>query len=449
MPVVFRKMDPVSFNEEPQTRRAAANRNRPADKSASVERDLASTREHLRAVIAEREAASEEMKAILCRNEDLRNINKRLETANEELRSANRELVAEHKKLQGKAQRRATAIRSLLESVPQSVIAIGPDETIVLVNANTETMFGYRREELLGRRLNILIPEARRRRHASHQKNYFANLQTRPMGMGLTLEARRKNGSVFPVEVGLSAIETARRKLAVAFVSDITQRARLEATTRAHSEQMNALASKLLIAQEEERRRVSRELHDEICQELAALAIDIGTLAAHAPPPDREAQLKALRRRVVKASEKARHLAYGLHPSMLDDLGVVAALRALCQEFSERNPNVVLEFTSGEIPASIRREAASCVFRVAQESLRNVAKHSKAEHVSVDLGLEKGALALTVKDDGAGFDPTAVKGRGGLGLVGAEERARLLDGKLTVTSKSGRGTRIALVIRLA
>ncbi len=113
-------------------------------------------------------------------------------------------------------QESAATSRSLLESAPQSVIAVRVDGTIQHVNGNTETMFGYKGEELLGQRLDMLIPEGLRKRHAEHHKTYFANMQTRPMGIGLNLEARRKDGTVFPVEIGLSAIETPTGKLAVA-----------------------------------------------------------------------------------------------------------------------------------------------------------------------------------------------------------------------------------------
>ena len=119
---------------------------------------------------------------------------------------------------------------------------------------------------------------------------YFANMQNRPMGIGLDLQGRRKDGHTFPVEIGLSAIETAAGKLAVAFVSDITQRRRLERRAQAHAQEVQALAASLLTAQEEERRRVSRELHDQICQQLASLAIDIGGLAADAPASEGNAE---------------------------------------------------------------------------------------------------------------------------------------------------------------
>jgi signal transduction histidine kinase len=262
------------------------------------------------------------------------------------------------------------------------------------------------------------------------------------MGIGMILEARRKDGSLFPVEIGLSAIETASEKLAVAFVTDVTERLAQERV-----QQANALAAKLFTAQEEERRRISRELHDQICQQLAALAIDIGGLSASPPSPeDSPKRFKELQSRVVKASEQARHFAYELHPSVLDDLGLTASIGALCKEFSDQHPDIALEFNDGTVPASVPLKVASCVYRVAQASLQNVGKHSKASHVSVSLGFKEDAVVLTIADDGVGFDLEAIKGRVGLGLIGAEERARLLNGTFTVASQQGHGTRITLEI---
>ncbi|MGA2881935.1 MAG: PAS domain S-box protein [Bryobacteraceae bacterium] len=342
-----------------------------------------------------------------------------------------------------------STIRSLLDSSTQSVVAMSPNGKIVLVNGNTQTMFGYTRDELLGQAIEILIPDGFRAKHAVHHKGYFANPQNRPMGRGLDLEGLRKDGTTFPLEVSLSAIETTAGKLAVAFVNDITVRKRLEQAERAHAQEVQALAAGLMTAQEEERRRVSRELHDTICQQLASLAIDIAELAAHPPPPPKERlrRLRVLEARVVKTSEEARHLAYELHPSVLDDLGLVSALRALCKEFSARRSPIV-EFTNGGLPGSMPREVAACLYRVTQEALENAAKHSTAKHISVALTSGEGTVSLSIEDDGVGFDIERVKGRGGLGLIGMEERVRMVNGKLSVASQAGRGTRVALTVPL-
>jgi len=342
-----------------------------------------------------------------------------------------------------------STIRGLLDSSTQSVVAVNSDAMITLVNGNTEKMFGYTRAELLGKPLEILIPEGFRAGHAVHYKGYLANPQSRPMGIGIDLKGRRKDGATFPVEVGLSPVETMAGKLAVAFVSDITQRKRLEEAERAHAQQVQALAASLLTAQEEERRKVSRELHDQICQQLSSLAFDIGGLAADPPPPE-EAQirLKSVQERVVKASEETRHIAYQMHPSILDDLGLAASLRDLCEQFSERARDVELRFAEDALPGSLPIEVAACLYRVAQESLQNIVKHTSAKHVSVKLTMHKGVVALTIADDGTGFDQAAVKGRGGLGLIGMEERARLVNGKLSIAARPGRGTRIAVKVPL-
>ncbi len=337
-------------------------------------------------------------------------------------------------------------IRSLLASAPQAVIAVGPDEKIVFVNGSVEPMFGYSADELVGKPLELLVPEAARKQHVAYHRSYFANMQSRPMGLGLNLEARRKDGGVFPVEIGLSAIETAQGKLAIAFVSDISERRRLEATAQANAKEVRALAASLLTAQEEERRRVSRELHDQICQQLASLAIDMGGLATDPNwPGELQKQLKTLQARVVKASDDTRHLAYALHPSVLDDLGLVASLQELGQEFS-RDCRIPVKFTHDPLPSRLPREIASCLFRVAQESLQNVKKHAQAKRVRIALNMRKGKLVLHIIDDGIGFHAGTAKGRGGLGLIGMEERVRLVNGHLHVTAQPGGGTKVALEI---
>ena len=228
---------------------------------------------------------------------------------------------------------------------------------------------------------------------------------------------------------------------------DTTERKRLEQAVEASRNEIRALAASLLTAQEEERRRVSRELHDQICQQLASLAIEIGGLATGPAPPEVQRRLKELQVRAAVAAEQARHIAYELHPSVLDDLGLVASLQSLCKTFSEQT-GIPAEFTHGALPASLPREIASCVYHVAQESLQNAAKHSNAKRVSVALSFRRASMRLSIRDDGIGFDAELVKGRGGLGLVVMAERARIVDGTLSIKAQPGRGVTITLAIPL-
>ena len=346
------------------------------------------------------------------------------------------------------AQRNESIVQALLNSTTQSIVATDSTGTIMIANGNTEKMFGFKRSELLGQPLDTLIPVEVRGRHAEHHRNFFEKGISRPMGQGMELQGRRKDGTLFPVEIGLGLVETPKGKLGVAFVNDITQRRNLEIVAERNAREVRALAASLLTAQEEERRRVSRELHDQTCQQLASLAIDIGGLAANPVlRKDMRAELKALQARAVKTSEETRHLAYELHPSVLEDLGLVASLRALCKESSGRE-GFHAEFTNRGLPGAIPREVASCFYRVAQESLHNVVTHSGAKRATVELTWQAGILTLTVEDNGIGFDPEAVKGQGQLGLVGIEERARLIHGKLSIASRPGNGTRIALEVPL-
>jgi two-component system CheB/CheR fusion protein len=308
--------------------------------------------------------------------------------------------------------------RMLLESAEQAIVAANAAGKVVLVNGATEKMFGYPRADLLGKPLELLLPAE--------------------------LEGRRYDGSRFPLEVRLSTIDQAGVKLTVAFLTDITERQRLETLSETYRAEIRALAAQLITAQEEERRRVSRELHDSLCQKLASLALDVENLAVALPPPaTTRARLQDLGARAIQVSEEARHIAYELHPSVLDDLGLVVSLKALCDEFAKAE-NVRVNFKAGKLPVLVPQKIASGLYRIAQESLRNVAKHAQAKHLSVELAVRDRGLVLSLRDDGIGFTPQAVKGKGGLGLVSIGERARIVGGTLLIESKPGNGTRLSV-----
>src|SRR6185295_11150557 len=271
-----------------------------------------------------------------------------------------------------------------------------------------EKMFGYRRDEIIGQPIGMLFTESAGQHPAWRAREFFDAPASRPAGLVLNLDARRRDGVTFPVEVSLSMVERTEDKLAVAFVADITERRRLEALSELYRGQIGALAAQLITAQEEERRRVSRELHDGLCQRLASLALDVDGLAGEITPVSARTRLRTLQTRVIKASEEARHIAYELHPSVLDDLGLVISLKALCDEFS-KTQSIGVRFKANKVPDSVPQEIASGLYRIAQESLQNVAKHSKANHVSVEVAVPDHSIRLSIKDDGVGLDPLAVR----------------------------------------
>jgi len=214
-----------------------------------------------------------------------------------------------------------------------------------------------------------------------------------------------------------------------------------ERQQRHHSEAAaHALSGRLIHAQEEERSRLARELHDDVTQRLAVLAIDAGQQERNPSSPAGSA-MRAMREGLVRLSEDVHALSYRLHPSILEDLGLIEALKSECERFS-RTSSTRLEIDVEESAERVPRDAALCLFRIAQEGLRNIERHAGASRAEVSLRRLDGGLQLAVSDDGAGFDLAQHRTRISLGHAGMRQRVRLLGGKLDIESSPGHGTRI-------
>jgi two-component system CheB/CheR fusion protein len=213
-------------------------------------------------------------------------------------------------------------------------------------------------------------------------------------------------------------------------------------------EELRALAGSLLTTQEDERRRLARELHDDISQRLAALNIAgdqvVATIATNAGEARRK--LEAALKQIGQLSEDVRMLSHRLHPSIIEDLGLKAALRSLTQEFGERE-EMITTFFAQDVPEMVPLEVATAVYRIAQEALRNIAKHAGKTHVKVQLIGLTVALELQVTDSGKGFN--LEQNASGLGLISMKERARLIGAILQVRSAPREGTRVTLQVPLA
>jgi len=208
-----------------------------------------------------------------------------------------------------------------------------------------------------------------------------------------------------------------------------------------------SLAGRLITAHEDERRRLARDLHDDLTQGLARLAIDAGKIERGAPVVNHDEAGWSMREELVRLSEDVHALSYRLHPSLLDDLGLVEALNAECDGFSRRE-SIPVEFKPRDVPRDVRPDAALCLFRVAQESLRNVARHAGASAVEVSLRKVDGGLEMAVHDNGTGFDSAEDRGRHSLGLASMKERVHLLGGELDIDSAPGSGTTVIAWVRL-
>ncbi len=230
---------------------------------------------------------------------------------------------------------------------------------------------------------------------------------------------------------------------------DITRR-KLDADALRRSEdQLRRLTANLITAQEEERKRVARELHDDVNQRMAMLANEVSTLEQTAPASARllRKQLRSLRERVDQLSDDLRNAAHRLHPSALEHFGVVAAIESHCSDFMKLH-GIQVKLTHRSVPKSIPMEVALCLYRVTQECLNNVAKHSGAREAAVAIEKREGDIFLSITDNGTGFDPGLVADQNGLGIVGIRERVRLVDGTVLIHSQPARGTQIEVRVPL-
>jgi signal transduction histidine kinase len=203
-------------------------------------------------------------------------------------------------------------------------------------------------------------------------------------------------------------------------------------------EELSRLPSSLLDAQEEERRSISRELHDEVGQSLGALLVDLGRLKALIPPDDAAAQeqIGNIKSTAEGAVNAVRNIALLLRPSMLDDLGLIAAIEWQAREVSRRT-EMEVEVESAGVSEDLAEEYKICIYRVTQEALNNAARHSGGRRAWVRIEQTGEEIVVTVRDDGRGFDAGKTRG---LGLLGMEERVRRLGGRLEIQSSVGSGT---------
>jgi len=220
------------------------------------------------------------------------------------------------------------------------------------------------------------------------------------------------------------------------FSEDITHRKQME-----HS--LSDMSRKLIEAHEEERTWIARELHDDINQRVALLAVNLQTLKQDLPASDKKAsrQIEEICKRVGDLGSDIEALSHRLHSSKLEYLGLGAAAASFCEEFSTRQ-NVETTFHSEDVPKEMPQEVALCLFRVLQEGLQNAAKHSGARQFAVSLKGAPQEIALTVQDSGVGFDAERAMNGQGLGLTSMRERLKLVDGQLVIDSKLRGGTTI-------
>jgi signal transduction histidine kinase len=228
----------------------------------------------------------------------------------------------------------------------------------------------------------------------------------------------------------------------------------LELAERERSAGLRKFATAMQHAQEEERARISRELHDDLCQRLTGMKFRVEVLEEEAMPDDRKVakQLRDVREELDRSITEVRRISSNLRPSVLDDFGLVTALRLLGKDFEKHHRVHVDVACADELPADLMSDTEIAVYRIAQEALANIAKHAHANAVELRLSFEEGSAVLCIHDNGQGiqhFDTASMRVAGhGLGLLGMRERTELLGGTFDIDSDAHRGTSITVAIPL-
>ena len=260
------------------------------------------------------------------------------------------------------------------------------------------------------------------------------------------LEVRLPNGRTWFAEASGAPIHDWEGNVigGVAVTVDITERKRY-ADQKLAQKVLERVSGQLIEAQEKERRRISRELHDDISQRLAMLTMELRQ-ASGRPNISRE-QLMEISDRCAEIALDVQGMSHELHSAKLDYLGIVAALRSFCRGFAEKR-SVNIDFTHENVPLELSADISLCLFRVAQEALHNASKHSGKRDFAVHLCGIENHIELEVSDDGAGFDQKSPVVHEGLGLISMRERANFVGGAFSITSSPNRGTKIMVRIPL-
>jgi PAS domain S-box-containing protein len=339
---------------------------------------------------------------------------------------------------------------AIIESAMDAIITVDDAMRIVVFNQAAVAMFGCSAIEAIGHSLDRFIPQHYRTRHQEHIQTFGESGTTsRSMGKPGQVDAVRANGEEFPVEAAISHAAVFGRQFYTVILRDVTQsnlaRTRLEQTQR----ELRALSKAANSALEAERTRIAREMHDEFGQSLTAMKMDIESMrqGLRTDQPDLQAHALAIRTSIDSLVTATRRLAFDLRPLMLDDLGLIAALEWLAKTFSER-VGIDVKLTVDDPQAQITEPFASALYRTAQESLTNIARHAQASSVVMHLEHDEEYLQLTVHDNGRGIELTEMSKRGSYGLMGIRERMHLMGGTLEVSRHPTQGTQLRVRVPL-
>ena len=332
--------------------------------------------------------------------------------------------------------------RAVFEASPDAMLVVDSDGVIRDLNPQALSMFGWSRGEMEGSGVERLVPAGVRSRHEQHRLRYTEAPRPRPMGQGLELRALRKDGTTIPVEISLSPGKLASGpEHVICTIRDITGWKR-----------MRWLARMKVMAAENERKHLSRELHDEFLQFLVAFKIRGKLLADETDREERERAWAVIADEILEAIRGVKRMIRGLRSPKLERQGLVSALATLFRDARKVHgvtihASLSLDWVADELDPV----AVLALYRIVQAAVANVATHARVSEAAVTLRSADGVIMAEIRDEGCGFelpDPGAAPDEGhvGVGLAGMRERAELVGGSLTVRTSPGKGTTVRATV---
>lgn len=325
-------------------------------------------------------------------------------------------------------------LRAILQTAVEGIITIDERGIVESMNPAAEKTFGFKAEEVIGKNVSLLMPTPYREEHDSHLGNYLRSGHAKIIGIGREVVGQRKDGTVFPMDLAVSEVRLADRRLFTGFVRDITERKRLE--------------REILEISDRERRRIGQDLHDGLCQHLAGIELMSQVLQQKLAPKSKADGARAgeIARHVREAISQTRSLARGLSPVTLESEGLASALRELAAN-TEKMFGIVCRV---DCPQSVPSSAPSTgmhLYRIAQEAVSNAIKHGKSNEVAICLQPTSERWVLSVMDNGLGF-PAVMPRKDGMGLRIMQYRASMIAGLLSIDKNPAGGTIVSCSVPL-
>ena len=344
---------------------------------------------------------------------------------------------------------------SILNSAGEGIFGLDREGKTIFANPAALELTGYREDELTGKNLHYLIHHTKMDGTACPFEDCPTYLALGDGKVHRTAETVfwTKEGQSFPVRYITTPIKEDSQIIGcVVLFRDITERKEAEVRLRESEQNLRYLAAQLITAQERERERISRELHDELGQSLLVLKLQAGNIKDQIGknPQDAGAECQEMSANLNQLVENVRRLSRDLSPSVLQDLGLTSALRHLVNEFAKRHNLKANLNLPPDLDGLFAREAQINIYRIFQESLTNIGKYAQASSLTMAVSKKKGRILFKLSDNGQGFDVEKAMAREstrrGLGLAAMEERGRMLGGKLNINSQPGQGTEIVLSV---